>query len=372
LPIRIGAVVRDYYAQFGPREWERLTSIGEGPIEFAVTCHWIDRYLPRGARVLDVGGGPGRYTLWLAERGHRVVLADLSPDLLALARDKIGESASSERVEEVVEVDARDLSRWPDSSFDAVLSLGPFYHLPEPKDRQLAAAEMRRVLKPRGHAYVALMPRYALLRRTIAIPDERRHLGDASFMQRLMTDGLFINDIDGRFSGGYGATIEEIGPFFARAGFRELRLFSAEGVTSGVGDAMQELAECDPAVYATTLRLVVDTSDVSVHLGDGESRCVRWREDDRTVAGGGTTGALTLRTSSLTRSSAILLHLPAHDLRKLLDVGLHLGHVRLPAVIAGGFEGLHDTVGMNTATAPGRQWTKAVSMARRRSASLVM
>jgi ubiquinone/menaquinone biosynthesis C-methylase UbiE len=72
--------VRGYYAQFGEREWDRLADPADGAIEFAINSRAIARHLPAGARVLDIGGGPGRYAIWLAERGHHVVLADLSDD----------------------------------------------------------------------------------------------------------------------------------------------------------------------------------------------------------------------------------------------------------------------------------------------------
>jgi SAM-dependent methyltransferase len=103
--------VRAYYQGCGDREWARLAT-AEGSVEFAVTTHAIAAYLPPGTRVLDIGGGPGRYSLWLAERGHRVVLADLSPELLAIARDKVAASAAGALVEEMVEADACDLGRW--------------------------------------------------------------------------------------------------------------------------------------------------------------------------------------------------------------------------------------------------------------------
>ena len=141
--------VREYYARFGEREWLRLCNADDGAIEFAITCHTLETLLPGSGRVLDLGGGPGRYTIWLAERGYRVVLADLSPALLEIAKEKIAQSGVASNVESVTVADARDLSRWPDDSFDAVLSLGPFYHLPEPSDRKSAAAEMVRVLKHR-------------------------------------------------------------------------------------------------------------------------------------------------------------------------------------------------------------------------------
>jgi len=111
--------VREYYAAFGMREWQRLET-AEGIVEFAVNTHFLDRFLPTTGRVLDLGGGPGRYAEWLAKRGLRVVLADASPELLEIARSRI----ASPLVEEIATADARDLSRWDNASFDAALLLG--------------------------------------------------------------------------------------------------------------------------------------------------------------------------------------------------------------------------------------------------------
>ena len=142
--------MREYYAQFGEREWLRLCNAEDGAIEFAVTCHALATHLPKSGRILDIGGGPGRYTIWLAQRGYRVVLADLSPNLVDIAREKIAEAGVESNVESIGVADARDLKQWSDDSFDAVLSLGPFYHLPELHDRRAATAEMVRVLRPGG------------------------------------------------------------------------------------------------------------------------------------------------------------------------------------------------------------------------------
>ena len=131
--------VRGYYASFGEREWQRLTNPDDGAVEFALTKQLLARYLPPSGRILDLGGGPGRYTIWLAERGYRVVLADLSLDLLAIARTQIAAAGVDQQVEAIVEADACDLGRWPDASFDAVLCQGPFYHQPDPTDRERAA-----------------------------------------------------------------------------------------------------------------------------------------------------------------------------------------------------------------------------------------
>ncbi len=123
--------VRAYYAQFGEREWARLTHPTDGAVEYAVNRQLLAAHLPPTGRVLDLGGGPGRYTIWLAQRGYAVTLADLSPNLLAIARERIAQAGVAHRVEAVVEADACDLSRWEDGRFAAVVSLGPFYHLPK-------------------------------------------------------------------------------------------------------------------------------------------------------------------------------------------------------------------------------------------------
>ena len=182
--------VRAYYAEFGEREWNRLLNPTDGAVEFAVNRRAISRHLPTphdSLRILDLGGGPGRYSFWLVDQGHKVTLADLSPELLTIARTKSAEFHT--KLEAVVEADACDLSVWPDASFDAVLCLGPFYHLPDVVDRDRAARELCRVLRPGGVAFVALMPRYTFLRRTIAIGDERQHLLDADFLRAALQEG---------------------------------------------------------------------------------------------------------------------------------------------------------------------------------------
>ncbi|MXY44548.1 MAG: class I SAM-dependent methyltransferase [Dehalococcoidia bacterium] len=259
--------VRAYYAGLGEREWARLEDPDDGAVEFAVTCRALATYLPPHARVLDIGGGPGRYAIWLTKRGHRVSLADLCPEQLSIARTKIDQAGAEAMVEEIVVADARDLSHWADNSFDAVLSLGPLYHLPDPNDRNRAADELHRVLRAGGIAFVSLMPRYAFLRRTMEIPDERRHLAQPDFLERVLCEGVFINDVPGRFTEGYGVLPEEVSPFFEQHGFTTLALLSAEGIAVNSQRALSELTISDPAGYQAALDVIVRTAGDPSILG---------------------------------------------------------------------------------------------------------
>ena len=58
-----------------------------------------------------------------------MVLADLSPRLLEVAKAKFETLGLAHAVESIDEVNAQDLSRYGDESFDVVLAFGPFYHL---------------------------------------------------------------------------------------------------------------------------------------------------------------------------------------------------------------------------------------------------
>ena len=140
-------------------ERDRLSG-GQGALEFARTRTLLERYLPEPpAVVADVGGGPGRYAVWLAERGYRVHLIDPVPLHIEQARAAAGGPPGAVLASAEVG-DARAL-RLPDASVDAVLLLGPLYHLPERADRLQALAEARRVCRRGGVVIAAAISRFA-------------------------------------------------------------------------------------------------------------------------------------------------------------------------------------------------------------------
>jgi SAM-dependent methyltransferase len=138
---------------------EGRLGVGPGQLEFARTKEYVLRYLPAApATVLDVGGAAGAYSLWLAERGYRVHLIDAVPRHIDEARRRSDVSAN--RIESCRVGDARELP-FEDGVADAVLLLGPLYHLTDAADRQRVLREVHRVLRPGGVMFAAAISRCA-------------------------------------------------------------------------------------------------------------------------------------------------------------------------------------------------------------------
>jgi len=154
----VDAVVH-YYGEAD--EASRLRS-GWFQLEQARTQELILRHLPPApATVVDAGGGAGAYACWLAARGYQVQLIDPVAKHVEQAR-----AASLRRPESPLasaEVgDARHLPQG-DATADAVLLLGPLYHLVEREDRIACLKEAHRVLRPGGLAWGAGISRFASL-----------------------------------------------------------------------------------------------------------------------------------------------------------------------------------------------------------------
>ena len=140
-------------------EADRLAQ-GSGRLELARTQEVLWRFLPPPpAVVIDVGGGPGRYACWLAGLGYEVHLYDPVPLHVAQA-EEASRAQAAHPIASCTIGDARALGR-PDDSTDAVLLLGPLYHLTERADRLTALREARRVLRPGGTLVAAAISRFA-------------------------------------------------------------------------------------------------------------------------------------------------------------------------------------------------------------------
>jgi S-adenosylmethionine-dependent methyltransferase len=271
-----------YYDQQLDYEWERLE---RHRTEFAVTLRALAEHLPPPpARVLDCGGGPGRYALELARRGYDVTLFDLSSENLRLAEQKASEAGLTLAAYE--QGTATDISRFSDEAFDAVLLMGPLYHLLESAARAGTLAEAYRVLKPGGPLLAAFISRYASIRYAAA-SEPNWPLEQPELLEGILTTGVLPrrSSQDLEFVA-YFAHPTEVVPLCRGAGFEVLSVLGVEGLVSMIEGQVNALSD---AAWETWVDLNYRVApDPSIH-GCVEHLLVvahkpRWRAVLRQIA----------------------------------------------------------------------------------------
>jgi ubiquinone/menaquinone biosynthesis C-methylase UbiE len=212
-----------YYA--GQDEGQRLFRFPHNRLELLRTRELLQRRLPSPpAVVLDVGGATGVHAAWLAGRGYRVHLVDRVP---AHVR------AALEHGHLTAEVgDARQLTQ-ADASVDAVLMLGPLYHLVVRAERIAALAEARRVVRPGGVLLAAAIGRF------MAVLDWAQSGGltadVAAKLAPVLSTG--VHDPTLGFTDAYFHTAAQLQREVAEAGFADVRVLGIEGPAWTIVDA---------------------------------------------------------------------------------------------------------------------------------------
>ena len=257
--------IAEYYSS--GEEESRLFVDRRPRLEYVRTLELLARLLPGPpAHVLDVGGGTGVYAAPLCDRGYTVDLVDP----VAHHVERAGEIASALGLSEILRCsigDARSLDG-PDVRYDAVLMLGPLYHLIDPADRAQAWSEAGRVVKPGGVVIAVAISRFASLLDGL----KRHELADPVFAEVVQEDlrsGQHRNPEAGRrpgwFTTAYFHRPEDLTGEALDAGLVDVRLFAVEGPAWMV-ENIDELEtqsdsaraiETEPSLMAATSHILI-------------------------------------------------------------------------------------------------------------------
>ncbi|MEX0323638.1 MAG: class I SAM-dependent methyltransferase [Puniceicoccaceae bacterium] len=225
--------IRNRYNSMVDDEDNRLV---EYKLEKDITIRYLQNYLPKEGRVLEIGAATGAYTEWLAGQGYEVTAVDLSPNLISRNKERIAACGYANQVDFHV-ADARDISVVPGSDYDAVLLMGPLYHFYLVENRSKALQQAVGRLKQGGTFISAMISRYGILGSLMnQIPDWIERQDE---VRSLMEKGHDPVELGG--FRGYYITMDEIIPFHEAAGLKTEVVAGTEPAISDNADSYNRL-----------------------------------------------------------------------------------------------------------------------------------
>lgn len=179
---KVKEILNNYYNNYN--EDERLIRDKAHKIEFITTIKYIEKYLKKDDRILEIGAGTGRYSIYYASKGYEVDSIELIESNIKKMKEKIDNNMKIN----INQGNAMNLNMYKDNIFDITLCLGPLYHLYNDIDKDKAIKEAIRVTKPNGIIYFSYLTNdsvilsYGLrkgnLKRIVDIVDEHFKLKD--------------------------------------------------------------------------------------------------------------------------------------------------------------------------------------------------
>jgi S-adenosylmethionine-dependent methyltransferase len=224
-----------YYNNDPERENGRLE---RHQLEYDLTWRYLTQYLPPQGHILEIGAATGRYSLELAKRGYLLTAVDMSEKLLEIARKRIQEVGLENRVRFLIR-DARDLSGIKEKDFDAVLLMGPLYHLVQEVGRKTAVKEAAGHLKEGGILFSSFISRFGIMGDLLRnLPD---WIENQTEVRNILATGKNPDHIPGSGFRGYFVKITEVAPLHEAIGFETLNVAGVEPAISSDDESYNRL-----------------------------------------------------------------------------------------------------------------------------------
>ena len=259
-------IVKEFYGADGHDEFNRLNKDAFHRLELNTTLYFLEKYLPTTGHILDAGGGPGRYSLELAQKGYEITHLDIIPSYNEYTKRILAENNLSNRLVDSITGDICNLHRFADNSFDGVICLGgPLSHVVDKEEQEKAVSELIRVAKPDSYIFCSVIGRLALLKSCFN-----------RFPTEMTEDAFLLYRDTGDYHGHRGFTachfflVADLRKLFERNDVEIISMVGLEGLSSSDRAAYNELYENYKAAFEIwwqthlqycTHSAVVDTSE---------------------------------------------------------------------------------------------------------------
>ena len=227
--------IREFYNAGWDTEANRLK---RRQLEADITWRYLNLYLPPHGRLLEVGFGTGSYTFPLARRGYQITAVDLADEYVTRCKASAEERDLSDQID-FRTGDARKLDGIPRGKFEAVLLMGPLYHLLLETDRTAALRSAYDCLKPGGVIFSALISRFGNFGNLIK--KNPSWIENQDEVWSLVRHGHRPADAPRGGFRGYFVQLDEIAPMHESVGFRTLKIAGIEPAISADDESYNTL-----------------------------------------------------------------------------------------------------------------------------------
>jgi ubiquinone/menaquinone biosynthesis C-methylase UbiE len=245
-------------------EYNRLLASPLQEAEYQLIAELLEEYIPGGSVAIDIGSGPGRYAEYLLQRNCKVGVVDLSAKSLKAFSDRMENSCFQENILFNRVSCATQLSWIKDNYADAILLMGPLYHLIDDAHRNIALSHCRRILKPGGFLFSLFLSPFSVLNPLPADPSESpsvisdNALVDKSTITHTLFQGYHVPQ--------YRCWPCKAGEIMKSNHFQVIRIRNIEGTGSFIPE--EKIKEFDtPEKKADLLNHLRTTAEVETRLG---------------------------------------------------------------------------------------------------------
>lgn len=213
-------------------EYNRLVENPLREAEFLLITELLDEYIAQGASVLDVGSGPGRYAEHLLKRNCKVGVVDLSAKSLKAFSDRMLGTCCRENILFNEISCATELDWVPNQTADAVLLMGPLYHLIHAEHRNSALSHCKRILKPGGLLISVFLSPFPVMCNSNSMNENLNTFQNPNLKTSLKTGMTTHACFQGYKVAQYRCWPKEAENLMTASGFETMRLRNIEGIAS--------------------------------------------------------------------------------------------------------------------------------------------